>query len=139
MPSDSRDQSLSDTKDIVVKRDEGVTITFSDDMVAQFDLMQLRLGCPCAECRSMRERGQDVWPRPHSPLPLRIDDAKFHGAWGLAITWNDGHSTGIFPFESLRRWAEGGILFGPAADPQTAPSAPPSPTPEPEPDDAGFS
>ena len=34
-------------------------------------------------------------------------------ARGLLIAWNDGHATGIFPFESLRRWDEGGGAFGP--------------------------
>ena len=46
-------------------------------------------------------------------MPLRIDDANLHGAWGLAITWNDGHATGIFPFEALRRWDEEGGGFAP--------------------------
>ena len=94
--------------DVEVKRDAGVTITFADDVVAEFNLIELRLGCPCAECRNLRDRGDESWPRPHSPLPLRITDADFHGAWGLSVTWNDGHSTGIYPFEALRRWAETG-------------------------------
>ncbi len=51
--------------------------------------MTLRLGCACAGCRGMREQGREVWPSPTSPLPLRIDDAELHGAWGLRITWND--------------------------------------------------
>lgn len=92
--------------DVEVRRDEGVTITYADGHVATFDLMTLRLGCPCAECRGLRERGVEVWPRPRSPRPLRIDDAEYHGAWGLALTWNDGHSTGIFPFEGLRRLSD---------------------------------
>jgi prepilin-type processing-associated H-X9-DG protein len=92
--------------DVEVRRDEGVTIIYADGHVATFDLMTLRRGCPCAECRSLRERGADVWPRPHSPSPLRIEHAAYHGAWGLAVTWNDGHSTGIFPFEALRRLSE---------------------------------
>ena len=31
-----------------VRRDEGVTITFQDGHVAEFDLLTLRAGCPCA-------------------------------------------------------------------------------------------
>lgn len=101
--------SLSDRyepADIVVKRDEGVTITFADDHVAGFSIMELRLGCPCASCRSLREHGEDSWPRPGSPNPLRITDARLHGGWGLNLTWNDGHATGIYPFEALRTWSE---------------------------------
>ena len=93
--------------DTVVEREVGVTITFADGYIASFDLLTLRHGCPCATCRNLRDRGEVVWPRPGSPEPLRIADARLHGAWGLNITWNDGHDTGIFPFESLRRWHEG--------------------------------
>lgn len=97
---------------IDVERDESVTVTFADGYVARFDLLGLRLGCPCATCRALRDRGEEVWPRPGSPTPLRIDDASLHGAWGVAVAWNDGHATGIFPFESLRRWHEGGAPPG---------------------------
>ncbi len=97
--------------DVVVKRDEGITLTFADDHVAHFSLMAVRLGCPCATCRNLRDRGEDVWPQPGSPVPLRITDAQIHGGWGLQITWNDGHATGIFPYEALRRWSEGRAPF----------------------------
>lgn len=88
-----------------VKRDEGVSITFLDGHQAWFDLLTLRRNCPCAACRGLRDQGAEVWPRPGSPTPLRIEHAEFHGAWGLTIVWNDGHGTGIFPFESLRTWS----------------------------------
>lgn len=92
--------------DILVERDKGLTVTFADDLTAEFSLMQIRLACPCATCRSLRDVDNDVWPRPGSPLPLRIEDAELHGAWGIRLTWNDGHGTGIYPFELLREWAE---------------------------------
>lgn len=98
---------------IEVKKDTGVTITFTDGHVAAFDLASLRRACPCATCRELRDHGQEAWPRPGSPLPLAIETAELHGAWGLNITWNDRHTTGIYPFESLRRWSEGGTAFAP--------------------------
>lgn len=98
--------------DIDVERTRAVTITFADGYEASFDIMRLRMACPCAECRGLRERGVEVWPRPSSPTPLAITDARLHGAYGLNVTWNDTHATGIYPFDSLRRWSEGGRLFG---------------------------
>lgn len=98
---------------IDVARDEAVTLTFADGYVARFDLETLRKSCPCATCRALRDGGGVAWPLPNSPQPLKVEDARLHGAWGLAITWNDGHATGIFPFESLRRWHAGDIPFGP--------------------------
>ena len=92
--------------DVVVERGRGLTVTFTDGYVAGLDLMRLRLWCPCASCRSLGERGQTSSPRSGSPTPLSITDAALHGAWGLVITWNDGHSTGIYPFEQLRLWSE---------------------------------
>lgn len=98
---------------IEVTRDEGVVMRFVDGYEARFTLLALRQGCPCASCRGLRDQGELAWPRPNSPTPLRIEDASLHGAWGLAIRWNDGHSTGIYPFESLRRWHGGGAAFAP--------------------------
>ncbi|MBA3287481.1 MAG: DUF971 domain-containing protein [Acidimicrobiia bacterium] len=91
---------------IDVAKDAAVTVTYLDGYVARFDLVSLRQGCPCATCRNFRERGEDSWPRPNSPVPLRVERAQLHGAWGLNITWNDGHATGIYPFDLLRRWHE---------------------------------
>jgi DUF971 family protein len=44
---------------------------------------------------------------------LRIEDAQLHGAWGLNLVWNDGHRTGIYPFDALRRWSDGQPAFPP--------------------------
>lgn len=92
--------------DVDVKRDLGLSVTFVDGYVARFEVAELRLNCPGATCRNLRDRDEDVWPRPGSPTPLRIADAELHGAWGIRITWNDTHATGIYPFEELRRWSE---------------------------------
>lgn len=92
---------------ITVDRPAGrITLAWTDGLEVDFNLTEVRLGCPCATCRMHRDRGEDVWPRPGSPTPLAIDDAEMHGAWGLSFTWNDGHATGIYPFEVFRRWAE---------------------------------
>ena len=43
-----------------------------------------------------RDRNLAVWPLASSPRPLLITDAELVGAYGMSITWNDGHSTGIY-------------------------------------------
>ncbi len=98
---------------VTVKRDEGIELEWEDGMVAQFDLVTVRNQCPCAECRALRAKDEDVWPRPHSPLPLRIDDAELSGSFGVSLRWNDGHGTGIFDFVAFRRWAEQGYTDPP--------------------------
>jgi DUF971 family protein len=96
----------SDVAAITVDRDSHVEITFADGTVCRFELIDLRQGCPCAGCRNARDQGRAPWtPRPGGPA-LAIADAELVGAWGLGITWHDGHSTGIYPFELLRRWCD---------------------------------
>ena len=101
--------------DLVVEREKGITASFADGHVATFALGELRLGCPCATCRDLRDRGKTPWPGPSGPTTLAISDARFHGAWGVNITWNDGHSTGIYTFELLRRWSEGEPPYAPGS------------------------
>ena len=99
----------TDVAAITVVRDSHVEVTFADDKVCRFTLDELRLACPCATCRSQRDRGEVTWPRPGQPAgDLAITDAEIVGAYALGVTWHDGHSTGIYPFESLRRWCDTG-------------------------------
>ena len=72
--------------------------------------MELRLGCPSATCSLA---AGDTEKKGGHGLVLQIRcasaDAQFHGAYALQITWNDGHRTGLYTFEALRRWS----VFGP--------------------------
>ena len=98
-----------DVANITVDRASHVEITFSDQKVCRFELADLRSACPCAACRNERDRGRVAWPPPGGPPPeLAIADAQLVGAYGLGVTWSDGHSTGIYPFTALRRWCDAG-------------------------------
>ncbi|MGY6500551.1 MAG: DUF971 domain-containing protein [Acidimicrobiales bacterium] len=92
-------------RDVTIERSEGVEVVFLDGHRCHFGLEELRRACPCASCRGARDQGRD--PAPTSAT-VTIRDAQFVGAWGLSIAWSDGHGTGIYPWESLRRWSEFG-------------------------------
>jgi DUF971 family protein len=79
-----------------------VTITWADGLVVEHLLPDLRRACTCAECRGRRERGERVGPPPGREDELSIVDAELHGGWGIAFTWSDGHSAGIYAWEALR-------------------------------------
>ncbi|MDQ4097575.1 MAG: DUF971 domain-containing protein [Actinomycetota bacterium] len=89
---------------IDIQRDHGVTITWDDGHLSRFDLEDLRINCPCAQCRDLRQDAKQVWPRPGAPTPLRIESARQVGNWGLNVAWNDGHTTGIYTWTMLRSW-----------------------------------
>ena len=103
--------------DIDIVRDTAVTVTFEDDQVCVFPVRDLRAACPCAACRGMRERGRNAWPQPGQSDDITIIDAELTGAWGLAIQWSDGHSTGIYAWSVLRRWWDSGLAEPMVIDP----------------------
>ena len=86
-------------------RRRGLTVRWPDGRARSFTLETLRVNCPCAACRGLRDKGQTVWPGPQAPQPLEALGAELVGNWGITITWNDGHSTGIFTWDVLRAWA----------------------------------
>lgn len=99
-------------RDVTVRRAQGVEVVFGDGAVHDFPLDELRAWCPCAHCRNAREDGRA--PFNGDPDRLRLRDAELVGAWGLRLIWDDGHGTGIFPWDELRRWADAGApAFGP--------------------------
>lgn len=95
--------------DVTIERAASVTITFDDGLICMFPVADLRAGCPCATCRNVRERGDFASARPDQVGDISIAGASFVGAWGLSITWSDGHNTGIYAWLPLRRWWLSGL------------------------------
>jgi DUF971 family protein len=87
-----------------IDKTNSVRIEFADEVIATFPLADLRAACPCAGCRGDRERGTSPWPRPGQPAEISVRDAELVGAWGISISWSDGHEAGIYPWDRLRRW-----------------------------------
>lgn len=81
-----------------------LTVQWADGVTAKWDIEDLRLACPCAECRTKREGGQR--PVPESGQPIMAIDAKFVGSYALGIDWADGRCSSIYAFDTLRRWAD---------------------------------
>ena len=90
---------------VELDRRAGLTVRWADGSTTHFGLEELRVNCPCAECRGRRERGEPAWPRPGAPVPLEATDAGLVGAWGVSFSWNDRHDTGIYSWGLLRNWA----------------------------------
>ena len=98
-----------DVTDITIDRDANeMRLVFDDGLAGSINLVELRLACPCATCRAARQAGREVWPTGPDPAPLQVAGAELIGAWGLGVTWNDGHATGIYPFAGLHDWVRTG-------------------------------
>lgn len=91
--------------DIELERERELRVTYDDGVTATFPLLVLRQACPCAGCRGRRDQELDAY----AGSSITALDAKLHGNWGIAIRWSDGHDTGIYPWEHLRRWWDAGL------------------------------
>lgn len=87
----------------VTRRDDGVLIEW--DAVghrALYPGRELRLSCPCAECVE-EMTGRRLLDPAMVAADLRPLEVRLVGTYGLGIRWSDGHGTGIYTFERLRR------------------------------------
>lgn len=84
-----------------------LAISFSDGEELYLPLATLRRACPCAACQGEPDALGRVM-RPVVELgPKAFDLVKIEpiGGYALQIGWADGHSTGLFSFDYLRRLA----------------------------------
>jgi len=70
---------------------------------------KLRRCCPCAGCKGEPDVLGKVCKNPENPrLATAFELVRITGVGGYAIqpVWADGHTTGIFPFDYLKRIAQ---------------------------------
>jgi ATP-binding protein involved in chromosome partitioning len=84
-----------------------LSVLWQDGRQADFDVRDLRLACPCAQCVEEMSGRVLLDPTKVRPdvVPVLVTSV---GSYGITIKWNDGHSTGIYSYERLRAMAEGG-------------------------------
>lgn len=80
-------------------------IVWNDGHNSLFNVRKLRLACRCANCI-------DEWTRekilkdesvPDDIKPVRIEPV---GRYAFKFDWTDGHNTGIYTFDVLRKLCE---------------------------------
>jgi DUF971 family protein len=90
----------------------GMEIDWKDGHHSSWTFAWLRNACPCATCHEEREASgrQPGEPRPkaNNPLPMyepppRPTLVTPVGRYAISFTWNDGHSSGIYSWDFLRR------------------------------------
>jgi DUF971 family protein len=97
---------------IHVSNGAGVDITWADGHNSHYDFAFLRDECPCATCNDERARKETVASAGSassaaSALPIFKPKATARtahavGNYAINITFNDGHSTGIYSYDHLR-------------------------------------
>ena len=88
---------------------EELAIKWDDGTESYVRLETLRRHCPCAACKGEMDVMGNVYKGPEKPLSPQAFQLKHVGSvggYGIQPVWVDGHSTGIFSFDYLKRVAD---------------------------------
>jgi len=85
---------------------EELAIRWEDGTEQFVRLEDLRRHCPCAGCKGEVDIMGNLYKNPDKPLQanaFQLRGLKRVGTYAIQPTWADGHSSGIFSFEYLKR------------------------------------
>ena len=110
-------REATDPQHVRVRKSEGtgVEIDWKDGHTSHWSFAWLRDACPCATCNEEREQEHrqpgEPKPKPANLLPvykepLRPLQVQQVGRYAISFEWNDGHHSGIFSWEYLRRMCQ---------------------------------
>ena len=88
-------------EELAIKWDDG-----SEDFVR---LEKLRWCCPCAGCKGEVDIMGNLYKNPAKPLSpeaFRLVRIMNVGGYAVQPVWGDGHTTGLYSFEYLKRVGE---------------------------------
>jgi DUF971 family protein len=85
-----------------------LAIKWEDGTESFIPLETLRRGCPCASCQGETDVLGNVYKNPElelTPLAVQLVRLATVGGYAIQPVWADGHATGIYSFDYLRRMA----------------------------------
>jgi DUF971 family protein len=87
---------------IYKKGTDALAVDWNDGTRSSFPVRDLRLSCPCAVCVNewTGEKMLDESRIPKDVRPLKLFSV---GRYAMAIHWSDGHKTGIYSFDYLKK------------------------------------
>jgi ATP-binding protein involved in chromosome partitioning len=80
-------------------------VGWQDGSQSSIPYRALRLACECALCVDELTREKLLDPR-NVPEDIGVQDCQEMGAYAVRIVWTDGHSTGLYPFDRLRKMGD---------------------------------
>ena len=102
----------NDPEHIAISKSKGIKIDWKDSHHSDYSLGYLRDECPCASCTGSHgtepQRTNYSAPAKADPFQMfkptiKMTSVEPVGNYAVQIFWNDGHSTGIYSFDHLRK------------------------------------
>lgn len=93
----------------IKKTKDTLLIKWNDDQASEISLQKLRDECPCVNCK-----GESVMFESYIPIKSPFKAAGFYkiekidqvGNYAIQVIWKDGHNTGIYSWDVLRKIIE---------------------------------
>jgi DUF971 family protein len=77
-------------------------LTWDAETISRLPYRYLRGECPCASCQDEWTGARILDPKSIRP-DLRLEGMEPIGNYAVRFGWNDGHSSGLYTWETLRR------------------------------------
>jgi len=81
-------------------------ITWDDGNESILELRELRKRCPCATCLAERDKQSKMYIPLFAENQVSVKSINQVGNYAVQITWSDGHNTGIYEYNYLKRFSE---------------------------------
>ncbi|MDE0219327.1 MAG: P-loop NTPase [Spirochaetaceae bacterium] len=99
-----RSKAGSQAKPEIGFDESSITVSWEDGSVDRVANRELRANCRCARCVD-EFSGEQLLDVGRIPADIRADEVRVVGNYALAVTWSDGHSTGLYPYRTIRSLA----------------------------------
>ena len=85
--------------------EQNITLTWKDGEILTVPNRDLRLSCRCALCVD-EMTGEKILKESDIKSAIAPTDIMPLGNYAISVTWNDGHSSGIYPYKSIKELAQ---------------------------------
>jgi DUF971 family protein len=86
-----------------------LAIKWEDGTESFLPLEKLRRACPCAGCKGESDIMGNLYKGPEQPLrshSCELRNLAVVGNYAIQPVWGDGHNTGLYSFDYLKRLAD---------------------------------
>jgi DUF971 family protein len=106
-------ETVPEPEHIAISKSKGIQIDWKDGHHSKYALGYLRDECPCATCTGAhgtepQKSDYSAPSGPATPFPmfkptLKMLNVEAVGHYAIRIEWSDGHNTGIYSYDHLRK------------------------------------
>ncbi len=82
--------------------DQILELSWDEGRVDRLPYRHLRVNCPCASCRDEWTGKRILDPASIRP-DLKLEGMETVGNYAVRLAWNDGHSSGLYTWETLQQ------------------------------------